>query len=102
PRLGLPLADGVSVGMWLVETVAAVVFVAGFWYWTHYGKRPVRTRGAAFRRGWAGVVVALVAAHIVRATATNLLSGEGFVSYVLMLGGGIARSEERRVGMECG
>lgn len=90
PGLGLPLADGVSVSMWLIETVAAIVFMAGFWYWTHYAKRPVRTRGAAFRRVWAGVVVALVAAHIVRATATSLLSGEGFVSYVLMLGGGIA------------
>src|SRR5699024_7448081 len=90
PRLGLPLADGVSVSMWLVETVAAIVFVAGFWYWTHYAKRPVRTRGAVFRRAWAGGAVALVAAHVVRATATSLISGEGFVSYVLMLGGGIA------------
>src|SRR5699024_4210520 len=56
PRLGLPLADGASIGSWLIETIAAIVFVAGYWYWTYYAKRPAQSRGAAFRRAWARVV----------------------------------------------
>lgn len=89
PSLGLPVADGVSVSYWIVESVTAIVFVAGYWYWTHFARTRVHGRAAAFRRGWAGVVCALIAAHIVRATLLSLLSGEGLVSYALMLGGGI-------------
>lgn len=92
PRLGVPLGDGTSFGWWLIETLAAVVFIAGYWYWTHYGTSAVRSRGHAFRRAWLAVVVALVAANIVRATSTSLLSGDGLLSYALMLGGNVAVS----------
>lgn len=89
PRLGLPVTDGWTLRWWLVETISALVFIGGYWFWARYAKHPAPTRDDAFRRGWASVIAALVAAQAVRATLTGLVTDDGLISFLLMLAGSV-------------
>jgi len=86
PRLGIPFGRDVALSYWVVETLAALVVLATYWY----AARPVgaaASRGRTAGRVWVATLLAALTGCLVQAVLGSFLTADTTLPYLLLVGG---------------